>query len=67
MLAITKQKDAPLFDFINRDRLKEIVETGGFDTGAPYFGQLMAGPQLLAHFVQMDFWLKHYQIKIEES
>ncbi|WP_204465444.1 asparagine synthase (glutamine-hydrolyzing) [Shouchella xiaoxiensis] len=67
MLAITKQKDAPLFDFISRDRLKEIVETGGFDTGAPYFGQLMAGPQLLAHFVQMDFWLKHYQIKIEES
>ncbi|MFB4211770.1 asparagine synthase (glutamine-hydrolyzing) [Shouchella sp. JSM 1781072] len=65
--AIAQQSDSPLFDFIERKQLKDLADTGGFDTGKPYFGQLMAGPQLLAHFVQMDFWLKHYHIKIEDS
>ncbi len=67
MNTVLAQKDAPLFTFINKDKLQEIADSGGFDTGAPYFGQLMAGPQLLAHFVQMDYWLKAYNIKIEES
>ncbi|KQL57926.1 MULTISPECIES: asparagine synthase (glutamine-hydrolyzing) [Bacillaceae] len=65
--AIAAQSDSPLFDFIERKELKNIADSGGFDTGKPYFGQLMAGPQLLAHFIQMDFWLKHYQIKIEDA
>lgn len=64
---VVRQKDAPLFTFINRDRLKEIADKGGFDTGKPYFGQLMAGPQLLAHFVQIDYWMKAYNIQIDES
>lgn len=64
---VLKQKDAPLFEFVNKDKLKAINETGGFDTGTPYFGQLMAGPQLLAHFVQMDYWLNEYNVKIEDK
>ncbi|WP_078395385.1 asparagine synthase (glutamine-hydrolyzing) [Shouchella patagoniensis] len=64
---VVQQDDAPLFEFINKDKLKQIADAGGFDTGKPYFGQLMAGPQLLAHFVQMDYWLKQYQIKIDAS
>lgn len=64
---VLEQKDAPLFEFVDKKKLKEINATGGFDTGQPYFGQLMAGPQLLAHFIQMDHWLKHYNIKIEDS
>lgn len=33
-----------------------------FDYGRPWFGQLMAGPQLLAYLLQINFWLAHYQI-----
>ncbi|MCM3760377.1 asparagine synthase (glutamine-hydrolyzing) [Alkalihalobacillus oceani] len=66
MKAILAQKDAPLFEFINKAALQEMADTGGFPTGKPYFGQLMAGPQLLAHFIQMDYWLKEYNIKIKE-
>ncbi|GAE25423.1 asparagine synthetase [Halalkalibacter wakoensis JCM 9140] len=66
MQDILAQKDAPIFEFINKDALKEIADSGGFPTGQPYFGQLMAGPQLLAHFIQMDYWLNKYNVKIKE-
>ncbi|KHF41767.1 asparagine synthase (glutamine-hydrolyzing) [Halalkalibacter okhensis] len=66
MKEVLAQKDAPIFEFINKDALREIAESGGFPTGQPYFGQLMAGPQLLAHFIQMDYWLNTYNVKIKE-
>ncbi|GAE33533.1 asparagine synthase (glutamine-hydrolyzing) [Halalkalibacter akibai] len=66
MQDILAKKDAPIFEFINKDSLKEIADSGGFPTGQPYFGQLMAGPQLLAHFIQMDYWLTKYNVKIKE-
>ena len=31
-------------------------------TGRPWFGQLMAGPQLLAYFIQIDFWMRRYRL-----
>lgn len=65
METILKEKDGPLFEFIQKERLAEIVKAGGLPDGKPYFGQLMAGPQLLAYFIQMDHWLKKYQVKIE--
>ncbi|MCL7747112.1 asparagine synthase (glutamine-hydrolyzing) [Halalkalibacter alkaliphilus] len=66
MKEVLAQKDAPIFEFINKDALREIADSGGFPTGQPYFGQLMAGPQLLAHFIQMDYWLNTYNVKIKE-
>ncbi|WP_332691247.1 asparagine synthase (glutamine-hydrolyzing) [Halalkalibacter lacteus] len=66
MQNVLAQKDAPIFEFINKDALKEIAQSGGFPTGQPYFGQLMAGPQLLAHFIQMDYWMSAYNVKIKE-
>ncbi|WP_100372546.1 asparagine synthase (glutamine-hydrolyzing) [Bacillus sp. FJAT-45037] len=62
---ILKDKDAPIFEFINKEKLKETAESGGLSTGTPYFGQLMAGPQLLAHFIQMDFWMREYDVKVK--
>ena len=32
--------------------------------GKPWFGQLMAGPQLLAYYIQMNQWLKDYEITV---
>ncbi len=30
----------------------------------PWYGQLMAGPQLLAYLLQVGYWLKKYQVEI---
>ena len=36
-----------------------------FDYGKPWFGQLMAGPQLLAYLLQINYWLERYQIYLD--
>jgi asparagine synthase (glutamine-hydrolysing) len=30
----------------------------------PWFGQLMAGPQMMAYILQMDYWLRQYNVRI---
>lgn len=34
------------------------------DYGKPWFGQLMAGPQMVAYLLEINYWLKKYKIKI---
>ena len=34
------------------------------DYGKPWYGQLMAGPQMLAYMLQVNYWLKKYKIRI---
>lgn len=34
------------------------------DLGKPWFGQLMAGPQLMAYYIQINEWLKKYNVKL---
>lgn len=34
------------------------------DYGRPFYGQLMAGPQLLAYLLQVNYWLRHYHIRL---
>lgn len=34
------------------------------DYGKPWYGQLMAGPQMLAYMLQVNYWLKTYHIEI---
>ena len=36
-----------------------------FDYGRPWFGQLMAGPQLLAYLLQVNAWLLRYHIYLD--
>jgi len=34
------------------------------NTSRPWFGQLMAGPQLMAYVLQLDYWLRKYEVKM---
>lgn len=34
------------------------------DYGKPWYGQLMAGPQMLAYMLQINYWLESYRIRI---
>lgn len=34
------------------------------DYGKPWFGQLMSGVQLIAYVIQMDYWLKKYNLSL---
>ncbi len=55
-----------LHEFFDKQKLQDIVETGGKSFQVPWFGQLMTGPQLLAYLGQIHVWFKNYGIQIKE-
>ena len=52
---------SPLTYIVDRGALESLFEC---DSIWPWYGQLMRTPQTMAYFLQMDFWLRHYQVDI---
>jgi asparagine synthase (glutamine-hydrolysing) len=63
---ILEDKSSVLYELFDEEKLKEIVSTGGSAFQVPWYGQLMTGPQLLAHLAQIHVWFKDYNIEIVE-
>lgn len=55
---------APVLEFIDPQKLKQFLKNPS-DYGKPWYGQLMAGPQMLAYLLQVNYWLETYQIRLE--
>ncbi len=64
---ILQNKSSVLYELFDKQKLNHIVETGGSGFKVPWFGQLMTGPQLLAHLAQIHVWFEDYQVNIVES
>ena len=32
--------------------------------GKPWYGQLLAGPQMMAYLIQIDYWMRKYSVSI---
>ncbi|MDR0838606.1 MAG: asparagine synthase (glutamine-hydrolyzing) [Oscillospiraceae bacterium] len=53
--------DAPVLQIVKKDALEALIT----DTdAAPWYGQLMTAPQTIAYFLQMNYWLKKYKVRI---
>lgn len=65
MKRIMDDKTSPILDLIDKKAVRTLINTGGSSFKAPWFGQLMRGPQLLAYLIEVNIWLKEYKIKIE--
>ena len=63
--SILKDKNAPLLSLIDKDKAMEITSARGESYKAPWFGQLMTGPQMMAYLIQINTWLKEYNVKLE--
>lgn len=59
--SLLKQRDAALFALVSKDALLDLLE---HPSTCPWYGQLMTGPQTMAYFLQIQFWLEHYDIEI---
>ena len=62
---IIENPNAPIYDLLNKDYIRKILDTNGSAFSRPWFGQLMTGPQLMAYLCQVNMWLEKYQPKIE--
>ncbi len=58
---LLEEKDAPLFSVVSRQGVQTLLEG---EQPWPWYGQLMRKPQTLAYFLQLDFWLRHYQVEL---
>ncbi|WPC44596.1 asparagine synthase (glutamine-hydrolyzing) [Clostridium sp. JS66] len=65
MADILKDKSSPIIPLIDKEAVSTLIETGGASFKAPWFGQLMRGPQLLAYLIQINTWLKEYKIRLD--
>lgn len=51
---------SPLWHLICREEAEALLS---FDAPWPWYGQLMRRPQTIAYFLQLDFWLRHYNVE----
>jgi asparagine synthase (glutamine-hydrolysing) len=59
-----KSKDCRIKELVNVPALKEFLGNPK-DLGKPWYGQLMAGPQMIAYLLQVDYTLRKYDVKIK--
>lgn len=60
------EKHSILHELFDRNELQGLIESGGSAFQTPWYGQLMTGPQLLAHLAQIHVWFKEYNINVKE-
>ena len=65
LVNVLEDKSSPLLSFIVKDKLKDFALSITPETNIPWFGQLMNAPQMLAYFVQVDYWLREYNVKLK--
>lgn len=66
MLLENIDDSSPLHDFIDMPKLRQFLNNPK-DYGAPWYGQLMCGPQMIAYLLQIDFWIREYKIDVHLS
>ncbi len=60
---VMAEPNAPLRRLVDPKKLEGYLKSE-FDYGKPFYGQLMAGPQMLAYLLQINYWLDRYRIQI---
>ena len=63
LLEVLTDTASPLRNLVELQKVLSYFEKPSNLT-KPFYGQLMAGPQLIAYMLQINYWLEHNHIKI---
>ena len=63
MRELLQDSSSPLLPLLDRKKAEKFLEAPS-DYGRPWYGQLMAGPQLMAYLLQVDFWMREYKVEL---
>ena len=61
LAALLADKNAPVFHILDRGAVRKFLQE---EHPWPWYGQLMRKPQTMAYLLQIDFWLRHYQVSL---
>ena len=54
---VLQDTSAPIRAFLDRKKAERFLNSPK-DYGKPWYGQLMAGPQMIAYVLQINYWMK---------
>lgn len=60
---VLSQPGAPIRTLLDTKKVHRFLDSPS-DYGRPWYGQLMAGPQMLAYMLQVNYWLEKYKIML---
>lgn len=55
---------SPLHQLVNTSAVEKLMNEKP-DYGRPWFGQLMAVPQMYAYLIEINYWMEHYKVSVE--
>lgn len=61
LLDIMSYANSPLLDLVDPKKVRAFLDTPS-DYGRPWFGQLMAGPQMIAYLLQINYWMTKFKL-----
>lgn len=61
--AVMAQPDCPLKGLVDETAVMLFLDKTK-DYGAPWYGQLMAGPQMIAYLLQVEYFLRKYHVEV---
>lgn len=60
---VLSDPSAPIRILLDPRKVRAFTDSPS-DYGKPWYGQLMAGPQMLAYMLQVNYWLEKYQVQL---
>lgn len=64
--AILNSPDCRLTEIVNADALREMLDTNGASFTKNWYGQLMTVPQIFAYFLQIEAWMRKYNVIVSD-
>ncbi len=58
---VIREPQSPVVKYLNTENVLKFLEAPK-DYGKPWYGQLMAGPQMIAYLLQINYWLSKYNL-----
>lgn len=56
--------DCRLTEIVSGDKLREMLDSNGASFTKNWFGQLMTVPQIYAYMLQIEYWLREYDVEV---
>ena len=59
MELLLEKTDARLWEIADKDKIGKLLSA---EQTWPWYGQLMTGPQTIAYFLQIEYWMNRYNV-----
>ena len=64
-LKMADDASSPILEVVSADAVRTLASGPLSPADTPWFGQLMAGPQMLAYLITVNRWMARYQVELD--